>query len=48
MSDPWLIYLRAHTENLSDDQQQKGRRKPPIKYPEYALVFDCETLLAAC
>jgi len=45
MSDPSLIYLRVHTEVLSDDQHEKGRRKLPPKYPEYALVFDCETLL---
>ena len=45
MNEPMPIYLRAHTELWRDKRRWNGPSKQSLKYPEYALVFDCETLL---
>lgn len=47
MNKPMPIYLRAHTELPVEKRRRRTRKKEPIKYPEHALVFDCETLLDA-
>ena len=48
MSEAMPIFLRAHTEFSEKEQkewrQRSGKKQPP-KYPDYALVIDCETLL---
>src|SRR5271169_2256856 len=44
MTDSMPLYLRAHTEMTLPKRRWIGHRKQP-KYPEYALIFDCETLL---
>ncbi len=45
MNEPMPIYLRAHTELAETKRPRKRNKRQPPKYPEYALVFDCETLL---
>jgi hypothetical protein len=40
------IYLRAHTLQL-EEQQWKGHPHAEKKWPDYVLVFDCETRLSA-
>ncbi len=41
------LYLRAHIvpEKASDQKKGLTTRSRPRKWPEYALVFDCETTL---
>jgi hypothetical protein len=42
------IYLRAHTVQLEKQQQkQQSRFESPKKWPDYVLVFDCESHLSA-
>lgn len=41
------IYLRAHTVLFRDRLRPNGNSNKPEKYPEYALVLDCETHLDA-
>jgi hypothetical protein len=42
------IYLRAHTVQIEKQQQkQQSRFESPNKWPDYVLVFDCESHLSA-
>ena len=43
MSNPLLNYLRAHAVTASS--KPGDRPQKPLVYPEYALVFDCETTM---
>jgi hypothetical protein len=47
MTDSMPIYLRAHTVAASDKFHPNRKSNKPEKYPEYVLVFDCETRLDA-
>ena len=49
------IFLRAHTEPAKPrwtprkpDDAATDEKAPPPKWPEYALVFDCETTIDEC
>jgi hypothetical protein len=41
------IYLRAHTVQLEKKQRDKTRHDDDPKWPDYALVFDCETRITS-
>jgi hypothetical protein len=42
------IYLRAHTVQLEKQQpKHQSRFELPKKWPDYVLVFDCESDLSA-
>lgn len=47
-NEPQDIYLRAHsvpTERKEDDKRKRQNVEP--KWPNYALVFDCESRITA-
>ena len=52
MNQPQEIYVRAHTIVLGKKKKRTGTRKgsglgsKERKWPEYALVLDCETRLS--
>ena len=37
------IFLRAHTVQLEKKQHTNTRRDDEPKWPDYALIFDCES-----
>ena len=41
------IYVRAHTVQLKNKQPKPVRQESEPKWPEYALVFDCESRITA-
>jgi hypothetical protein len=41
------IYVRAHTVQLEKKQRDKSRRDNEPRWPDYALVFDCESRTTA-
>jgi hypothetical protein len=47
MAEQHDIYLRAHTKLLANNAQEKKKRaqQQEPKWPEYALIFDCESRL---
>jgi hypothetical protein len=47
MSEHHNIYVRAYTVELKEKQPRNERRKDEPKWPEYALLLDCETRLTA-
>jgi hypothetical protein len=48
MTRTYDLYLRAHTLQLETQKQKKqGDGYKPEKWPDYALVFDCESRLSA-
>ncbi len=43
---PQDIYVRAHTVLLEKKKRDGSRQNNEPKWPNYALVFDCESVLA--
>src|SRR5690242_11466262 len=41
------IYVRAHTIQLEQGPRKRARSDNDQKCPDYALVFDCESLITA-
>lgn len=40
------IYVRAHTVNLEKKQRENARRYDEPKWPDFTLVFDCESRIS--
>ncbi len=47
MSESHDIYVRAHTTRLQKDKPAGTRKDGEPKWPEFALVFDCESRITA-
>src|SRR5467141_1686874 len=47
MSEHHDIYVRAHTIQMEKQQRENVRQNSEIKWPDYALVFDCESRITA-
>src|ERR1039458_2328896 len=41
------IYVRAHTVSLEKKKREGSRQNNEPKWPNYALVFDCESRITA-
>src|SRR5260370_41588598 len=47
MSEYRDIYVRAHTVQLEKNQRKSEWQDDEPKWPDYALVFDCESRITA-
>ena len=47
MTDNHDIYVRAHTVQLKPTKRDRAIRNAEPKWPDYALIFDCETRITA-
>jgi hypothetical protein len=47
MTKTYDIYLRAHTVQLEKQEKNQSRFESCTKWPNYVLVFDCESRLSA-
>src|SRR5208282_6706134 len=47
MNEHHDLYLRAHTVSLEKKQRESSRQDNESKWPDYALVFDCESRITA-
>lgn len=45
MTELMPIYLRAHTTFSEPERRWRGHRKRWDRFPDFALIFDCETTL---
>ena len=41
------IYVRAHTVQVNEPKAKGAQSEPDTKWPQYALVFDCESRITA-
>jgi hypothetical protein len=47
MSDQYDIYVRAYASQIEKKKHETSRKSSEPKWPDYALLFDCETRLSA-